>query len=154
MSQDAPVLDPSRFDNNRLKFAIIASRFNDELVGGLLKRTVENLIQAGVPETNLKISRVPGSAELPYASQLRAREGIYDAVIALGVLIAGETQHHDIISRTASMGLQQVSLNENIPVINGVIAAETLKQAEDRTIGKLDRGKEFAEAAIEMAHWR
>ena len=154
MSQDAPVLDPSRFDNTRLKIAIVASRFNDELVGGMLKRTIENLILAGVPEANLKIDRVPGSAELPYASQLRAREGVYDVVIALGVLIAGETQHHDIISRTASLGLQQVSLSESIPVINGVISAETLQQAEDRTIGKLDRGKEFAEAAIEMAHWK
>ena len=154
MSQDAPVLDPSRYDNTRLKIAIVASRFNDELVGGMLKHTVDNLIQAGVQELNLKIDRVPGSAELPYASQLRAREGIYDAVIALGVLIAGETQHHDIISRTASLGLQQVSLSKNIPVINGVISAETRQQAEDRTIGKLDRGKEFAEAAIEMAHWK
>lgn len=154
MSQDAPVLDLSRYDNSRLKIAILASRFNDELVGGLLERTVKRLIALGVPEANLKVDRVPGSAELAYASQLRAKSGNYEVVIALGVLIAGETQHHDIISRTVSMGLQHVSLTEGIPVINGVISAETLEQAKDRTIGKMERGKEFAEAAIEMAHWR
>jgi 6,7-dimethyl-8-ribityllumazine synthase len=154
MSQDAPVLDLSRYDNSRLRIAIIASRFNDDLVGGMLERTVKNLVLLGVPEANLKVDRVPGSAELAYASQSRARSGNYDVVIALGVLIAGETQHHDIISRTVSLGLQQVSLAESIPVLNGVISAETLEQARDRTIGELNRGKEFAEAAIEMAHWR
>lgn len=154
MSEDAPVLDLSRLDNSGLKIAILASRFNEELVGGLLERTVKNLILLGVLETNLKINRVPGSAELAYASQLRAKSGAFDVVIALGVLIAGETQHHDIISRSVTLGLQEVSLSENIPVINGVISAETLQQAKDRTIGKIERGKEFAEAAIEMAHWR
>ncbi len=154
MSQDAPEFDFSQFDNSSLKFAIIASRFNEELVGGLLERTVNELHRLGVGEDRLKIDRVPGSAELAYAAQLRAREGQYNAVIALGVLIAGETQHHDIVSRTVTMGLQQVSLSENLPVINGVISAESYRQAEDRTIGKIERGKEFAEAAVVMAHWK
>ncbi len=154
MSQDAPVFDFSRFDNRPLKFAIIASRFNEELVGGLLERTVDELKKLGVPAENLNIDRVPGSAELAFAAQKRAREGCYHAVIALGVLIAGETQHHDIVSRTVSAGLQQVSLNEDLPVINGVISAESYRQAEDRTIGRIERGKEFAEAAVVMAHWK
>lgn len=154
MSQDAPVFDFTQIDPSPLKIAIIASRFNDELVGGLLERTVSELLKLGVPAENLKIDRVPGSAELAYATQIRAREHVYNVIIALGVLIAGETQHHDIVSRTVSLGLQQVSLNENIPVINGVISAESYRQAEDRTIGRIERGKEFAEAAIVMAHWK
>lgn len=154
MSQDAPNFDFSQFDNSSLKFAIIASRFNEALVGGLLQRTVDELLELGVLRENLRIDRVPGSAELAYAAQSRAREGAFNAVIALGVLIAGETQHHDIVSRTVSMGLQQVSLNESLPVINGVISAESYRQAEDRTIGRIERGKEFAEAAVVMAHWK
>lgn len=154
MSQHAPEFDFSQVDNRSLKVAILASRFNEELVGGLLERTVVELEHLGVQRDNLQIDRVPGSAELAYACQFRARERKFDVLIALGVLIAGETQHHDIVSRTVSLGLQQVSLQEQLPVINGVISAESYRQAEDRTIGRIERGKEFAEAAVVMAHWK
>lgn len=154
MSQHAPQFDFSQVDNRSLRVTLIASRFNEELVGGLLERTITELKRLGVQSENLHIDRVPGSAELPYACQCRARQHNCDVLIALGVLIAGETQHHDIVSRTVSMGLQQVSLQEQIPVINGVISAETYQQAEDRTVGRIERGKEFAEAAVVMAHWK
>jgi 6,7-dimethyl-8-ribityllumazine synthase len=154
MSQEAPIFDFSSFDNRNLRVAVIASRFNESLVGGMLERTLAALLELGVQREHIRLDRVPGSAELPYACQVRAQEGLFDVLVALGVLIAGETQHHDIVSRTVSMGLQHVALQHNIPVINGVISAETWQQAEDRTIGRIERGREFAEAAVIMAHWK
>ncbi|MCG8525715.1 MAG: 6,7-dimethyl-8-ribityllumazine synthase [Opitutales bacterium] len=145
-------IDPAECAN--LKIVILAARFNPELVDGMLQLTVERLKEIGLPEENIIIQRIPGSAELPYASQQALKSGVFDVAIALGVLIAGETQHHDIVSRTASIGLQQVALELEKPVINGVISAETYAQAEDRTIGKIQRGIEFADAAVEMALWK
>ena len=136
-----------------LRIVVLAARFNPELVDGMLKLTTERLRELGVFEDNITTKRVPGSAELPYASKQALKNGNFDVVIALGVLIAGETQHHDIVSRTASIGLQQVALEIEKPVINGVISAETYDQAKDRTIGKIQRGIEFADAAVEMALW-
>jgi 6,7-dimethyl-8-ribityllumazine synthase len=154
MSLDASTEDLSQYDHRSLRIAIIASRFNDRLVSGLMERTVASLVAAGLERDQVHISRVPGSAELPFACQVRARSGEFDAVIALGLLIAGETQHHDIVARSVTDALQHVALSTQVPVINGVIAAETQAQAEDRTVGRIERGKEFALAALTMAHWR
>jgi len=153
MSQDAPshLSKPDR--EGAWRIAIVASRFNPDLIDGLMERTRSRLDELGIKESRVDCMRVPGSAELPYAAQRLADCGRYRVIIALGVLIRGETQHHDIISRTVSFGLQEVALSRRIPVINGVISAESWEQARDRTIGPIERGREFAEAAVEMANW-
>jgi len=153
MSQDAPSHLSKPDPEGGWRIAIVASRFNPDLIDGLMERTRSRLDDLGINESRVDCMRVPGSAELPYAAQRLANCGRYRVIIALGVLIRGETQHHDIISRTVSFGLQEVALSRRIPVINGVISAESWEQARDRTIGPIERGREFAEAAVEMANW-
>ena len=133
------------------RVGVVAARFNTELVDALLTRVLEKLLAAGLKEKALTVVRVPGAHEVPWAAQMMARSGRRDVVIALGVLIGGDTSHHEMVGQSVSHALQRVSLDTRLPVINGVIVANTLVQAEDRTRGKISRGSEFAAAALEMA---
>lgn len=141
------------------KIGIVAARFNEALVDGLLARVLVTLRAAGVKERNLTVVRVPGSHEVPWAaSQLAARPfgklragGGRDCVIALGVLIGGDTNHHEMVGQSVSHALQQIALATGVPVINGVITTETPAQARARCVGKINRGAEFAQAALAMA---
>lgn len=145
-SAQAPQIDGSAFT-----FGIVAARFNPTLVDALLARVQEVLTAAGVKPSKIIIERVPGSHEVPFAAQALALKGKLDCVIALGVLIGGDTNHHEMVGQSVSHALQQVSLNARVPVINGVIVANNRRQAEARTIGKINRGVEFAHAGLEMA---
>ncbi len=142
----------SDFEAADFSFGIAVARYNQELTGALLSDVLATLTCAGVKIENIKILNVPGSGELPYTCSLLASSEMYDAVIALGVVIAGDTSHHQIIGDSTALALQQLALSEQIPVINGIIVANTREQAEARTIGSIRRGVEFAEAALEMAH--
>lgn len=136
-------------------FGIVAARYNAALVDALLARVVERLRAAGVREKNLRVARVPGSHEVPWAAAALARRpAACDCVIGLGVLIGGDTGHHELVGRSVSQALQQVALATRVPVINGVIVADTPAQARARCLGKINRGAEFASAALEMAALR
>lgn len=137
-----------------LQFGIAAARFNETLVDGLLARVVTALTAAGVADRAITIVRVPGSHEVPWAAQALARRGRCDAVIGLGVLIAGDTSHHEMVGASVSHALQRVALDSGVPVINGVIVVNSLAQAKARCIGRINRGAEFAAAALEMAALR
>jgi 6,7-dimethyl-8-ribityllumazine synthase len=134
-----------------LTFAIVAARFNEELVDGLLSRVLTGLEAAGVKSRKITVERVPGSHEVPWGVQAVAQARRPDAVIALGVLIGGDTAHHEMVGQSVSHALQRVALDTRIPVINGVIVADTQAQAAARCTGKINRGAEFAAAALEMA---
>jgi 6,7-dimethyl-8-ribityllumazine synthase len=134
-------------------FGIVASRFNERLVDGLLSRVVEELRRAKVKDANVSVVRVPGSHEIPWAANVAATEPC-DCVIALGVLIAGDTNHHEMVGLSVSHALQRIAIDTKVPVINGVIVANSLAQAEARCVGKINRGVEFAAAALEMADLR
>ncbi|MEO7413037.1 MAG: 6,7-dimethyl-8-ribityllumazine synthase [Opitutaceae bacterium] len=134
-----------------LAFGVVAARFNEELVDGLLARVVARLEAAGVKSEKITVERVPGSHEVPWAAQAVAQARRPDAVIALGVLIGGDTSHHEMVGQSVSHALQRVALETSVPVINGVIVANTRAQAEARCIGEINRGAEFAAAALEMA---
>jgi 6,7-dimethyl-8-ribityllumazine synthase len=134
-----------------LTFGVVASRFNQELVDALLARVLAGLEGAGVKASKVSVVRVPGSHEVPWAAQALAKGRRLDAVIALGVLIGGDTSHHEMVGQSVSQALQRVALETGIPVINGVIVANTLAQAAARCTGKINRGAEFAAAALEMA---
>ncbi|MBO7521489.1 MAG: 6,7-dimethyl-8-ribityllumazine synthase [Opitutales bacterium] len=140
-----------KFDASCYRFGIVAARFNEELTDALLNDALATIFCAGVPSENVRVMRVPGSGELPHTCNLLASSGDFDAVIALGVVIAGETPHHMIIGNSTAFALQEVALDCQVPVINGIVVAETRAQAEERTIGSIKRGVEFAEAALEMA---
>ena len=142
---------PSATSGSAFSLGIVAARYNPQLVGALLKRVEAGLAAAGVKAKRVSVIRVPGSHELPVAAQLLARRKGVDAVIALGVLIRGDTIHYELIAHAVTQGLQQVALTTGVPVINGVIVAETAAQARARCGGAIDRGAEFAAAALEMA---
>jgi 6,7-dimethyl-8-ribityllumazine synthase len=149
MSLDAP--SNPKIDGSHFTVGVVATRYNPELVEALLKQVIDQLAAAGVHNTAIQVERVPGSNELPFAAQLLAEEYELDVIIALGVLIRGDTIHYQLIAESATEGLQSVALSTRTPVINGVVVAETFEQAEARCRGKINRGAEFAHAALEMA---
>jgi 6,7-dimethyl-8-ribityllumazine synthase len=130
---------------------IVAARFNAELVDALLARVTAGLRAAGVKPGRIALVRVPGSHEVPWAVQALARRRRLDCVVGLGVLVGGDTSHHELVGQSVSHALQRVALETRLPVINGVIVADTRAQAEARCRGKIDRGAEFAAAALAMA---
>lgn len=137
-----------------LRFGIVAARFNEALVDGLLSRVAAGLASAGVKARDVRIVRVPGSHEVPWAAQQLAATGRCEAVIALGVLIAGDTNHHEMVGNSVSHALQGIAVGTGVPVINGVIVVNSEAQARARCTGKINRGAEFAAAALEMAALR
>lgn len=137
-----------------LRFGIAAARFNETLVDGLLDRVVAALAKAGVNAKDVRIVRVPGSHEVPWAAQQLAATGRFDGVIALGVLIAGDTNHHEMVGNSVSQALQGIAVGTGVPVINGVIVVNSVAQARARCTGKINRGAEFAAAGLEMAALR
>jgi 6,7-dimethyl-8-ribityllumazine synthase len=149
MSQNSPTA--LRLDGAKFRFAVAAARFNAELVDGLLGRLTEGLEAAGVKPGRIEIVRVPGSHEVPWAAGRLAASRRFDCVIALGVLIGGDTNHHEMVGQSVSHALQRVALDTGVPVINGVIVTDTLTQARVRCTGRINRGAEFAHAALEMA---
>ncbi len=152
MSADSPVAAPVKASSFRM--AIAAARFNGALVDALLARVTRRLAAAGVRAGNVSIVRVPGSNELPLAARLLVDGGGLDAVIALGVIIRGATMHFELIATASANGLMDVALDSRVPVVNGVIVAENAAQARARCAGRIDRGAEFADAAVAMAALR
>ena len=135
-----------------LKFGIAISRFNDLFTGQLLKGAVDCLIRHGAEEASIEIAWVPGAYELPIALQKLAQSKKYNALVALGVVIQGSTAHAGLINAQVARALTQISLDQNVPVIDGIVAAENLDQAIERCGSKAgNRGWSAAQTAIEMA---
>ena len=147
MSLQAPAA--LALDARGVTVGIAAARFNTAQVDALLARCRETLRAAGAAEP--VVVRVPGSNELPAAVQALAASARFDALIALGVLIRGETLHYEVIAHATAQALQQVALAVRRPVINGILTVENEAQARERCSGAADRGAEFARAALEMA---
>ena len=148
MSFDPPAYESEK-PSNALSIAIVAARYNTILVEALIENTLNTLKEYDIEPICLE--RVPGSAELPYAASLIEKSHSLDAIIVLGVIIAGETDHHSVIAYSGAYALNQISTEKNTPIINGVIVTNSQKEAEDRCGSKVNRGREFAFAAIEMA---
>lgn len=140
-----------RIDGSPYSFGIVCSRFNPDAVEALLENTLKTLRDAGVKEDKIRVMRVPGSNEVPWGVQILAGTGEFDCCVALGVLLRGGTVHFEVVAQSASDALQMISLNEMIPVINGIVVADTEEQALERTKGEINRGLEFGEAALQMA---
>lgn len=134
-----------------LRFAIVAARFNPEITDRLLASCARTLARRGVASSRVAIIRVPGSFEIPWAAQEAARTGKFDAVICLGAILQGQTPQNDHIARSVFQHLHDISLATRVPVILGIITPRTHAQAMARTRGGLDRGREAALAALEMA---
>ena len=134
------------------RFAIVVSSFNGEITQGLLDGARDALAEAEVGAGDVVVVHVPGAFEIPVAALRLAATGRYDAVIALGCLIKGETMHFEYIAAATSQGIMQVSTATGVPVAFGVLTAMTDEQAEARAApGSGNKGREAARAAIEMA---
>ena len=142
---------PSAIHGAPFRIAVVAARFNETLVDTLLARVVAGLRAAGVKAGRIDVHRVPGSHEVPWAAARLAATRRYDCVVALGVLIGGDTNHHEMVGQSVSHALQAIAVDSGVPVINGVIVTATLAQARARCTGKINRGAEFAHAALAMA---
>ena len=137
-----------------LRFAIVASRFNDEIVAGLLKGALDCLAQHGAADDAIEVIRVPGAFEIPQV--VRRVAGRFDAVISLGCVLRGETPHFEFIANQVTTELSRIASDTRVPVAFGVITCDTMQQAIDRSSpGAGNKGWEAALAAIEMANlWR
>jgi 6,7-dimethyl-8-ribityllumazine synthase len=135
------------------RFAIVAARFNSEIVDRLVDGALDGLKRHGVAESNIDLFRVPGSFELPLVAQKLGKGGEYAAVICLGAVVRGDTDHYDYVAGAAANGIASAALNSGIPAIFGVLTCDTMEQAADRAGGKAgNKGYEAALAAIEMAN--
>jgi 6,7-dimethyl-8-ribityllumazine synthase len=139
-----------------LRFALIASRFNDDIVDGLLRGAIDCLTRHGAADDVIKVYRVPGAFEIPTLTAKLIEAGGIDAVIALGCLLRGDTPHFDFISAQVTNDLSRVAIDARFPVAFGVITCNTHAQAIERSsAGSGNKGWEAALAAIEMANlWR
>ncbi|WP_269540496.1 6,7-dimethyl-8-ribityllumazine synthase [Cerasicoccus fimbriatus] len=138
-------------DASDLYFSIIAARYNGELIDVLIQRAVDTLVEHGANPENIDINRVPGSNEIPYLAGMHGLTGQYDCIIGLGVIIKGGTAHDEVIAHSTANALHTAAMSAETPIINGIITANTEEQAVERIKGPMDRGAEFARAAIEMA---
>lgn len=135
-----------------LKFGIVISRFNDIFTQQLLRGAMDCLERHGTDENSVTVAWVPGSFETPAAVQKLAQTRKFNALIALGVVIQGATSHASLINSQTARSLAQIGLNENIPVIDGIVSAENIEQAIERSGSKAgNRGWNAALSAIEMA---
>ena len=139
-----------------LRFAVIASRFNDEIVEGLLSGALQCLVRHGAADDSVAVFRVPGAFEIPTLARVLIGRGGFDAIVALGCLLRGETPHFDFISSQVTTELSRVAVETSFPVAFGVITCNTREQAVERSSkGSGNKGWEAALAAIEMANlWR
>jgi 6,7-dimethyl-8-ribityllumazine synthase len=135
-----------------LKFGIVVSRFNELLSNRLLEGAIDALVRHGVDRDAIDTALVPGAFEVPLVAKRLAETGDYDAVIALGVVIRGGTPHFDYVASEVSKGVAKASLDTGVPVMFGVITADTIEQAVERAGAKAgNKGWQAAESAIEMA---
>ncbi len=135
------------------RFAIVASRWNDFLTSKLTEGALDTLERLGAAEKNVEIFKVPGSFELPLTAQKVVESGKFDAVICIGVVIRGETPHFDYVAGGAAKGVSQVSMETGVPVLFGIITADTLEQALNRAgIKSGNKGVEAAMAAVEIVN--
>jgi 6,7-dimethyl-8-ribityllumazine synthase len=134
------------------RFAIVVSRFNEEICEGLLRGAREYFAEQSIPEEAVTIFHVPGAFEIPITAQRLGESGEYDAIVCLGCLIKGDTMHFEYIAESASHGIQQAAAATGVPMAFGVLTTLTEEQAVERSgPGAGNKGREAAAAAVEMA---
>jgi 6,7-dimethyl-8-ribityllumazine synthase len=135
-----------------LRFGIVVARFNEFITNRLLGGAMDALLRHGADEERIDVAWVPGAFEIPLAAAKMASSGRYDAVICLGAIIRGATPHFDYVAAEASKGIAKVGLDTGVPVIFGVITADTIEQAIERAGTKAgNKGWDAALSAIEMS---
>lgn len=136
-----------------LRFALIASRFNDSIVENLVRGAIDTLLRHGASEKQIELIRVPGAFDLPLVARRAAASRRFDAVVALGAVIRGATPHFDLVAGQCAAGLARASEDTGIPVAFGVLTTDTIEQAVERSGNKAgNKGVDAALAALELAN--
>lgn len=143
--------DSTKYDkvHRNLKIAIVRSNYHQDLTKSLESSCKEYLIVSGVKEKNIQAFEVPGSWEIPLITQKIASSKKFNGIIAFGIIIKGETYHFEILANECARALMNISLEFNIPITFEVLATYNLKQAEKRSKGKYNKGKEAARSLLE-----
>ena len=136
-----------RLDGQGLRIGVVWSRFNEEIVRELLTASDRQLVELGVAADDIDVVSVPGALEIPLALQWMAQSGRFDALVALGAVIRGDTYHFDVVANESARGVMDVMLEFGVPVANGILTTDDEAQARAR----LDKGAEAVRVAIEMA---
>ena len=141
------------YDNNLngagLRVGVVMSRFNLPVCEGLLSACVHELKRLGVADADMAIANVPGALEIPLVLQTMAQSGSFDALVALGAVIRGETYHFELVSNEMGAGVTRVGLDTGLPIANGVLTTEN----DDQAIARMrEKGADCARAAVEMAN--
>ncbi len=138
-----------RLNGKKLNIGIVQARFNADITNALANACKTELLALGVFEKDIDHVTVPGALEVPVALQAMAEKGTYDALIALGCIIRGETYHFELVANESGSAVTRVSLDYQIPVANAILTTENLEQALAR---QTDKGRDAAQVAVEMAN--
>ena len=148
-----PLTHQGRLNAEGYRFAIISSRWNDFLTARLVEGALDALERLGAKQEAVEMFKVPGSFEIPLTARKAAGTGNYDAVICLGTIIRGQTPHFEYIAAEVTKGIAQASMETGVPVLFGIVTADTLEQAIDRAGVKAgNKGFEAAMSAVELVN--
>ncbi|MBI5331736.1 MAG: 6,7-dimethyl-8-ribityllumazine synthase [Betaproteobacteria bacterium] len=136
-------------DGKGLKIGVIMSRFNIDVCEGLLSACQATLLKQGVAAADIRLATVAGALEVPLVAKKMAESGKYDALVALGAVIRGDTYHFEIVSNEMASGMTRINLDTGVPVANGILTTNTDHQATERMT---EKGRDAALCAIEMAN--
>ncbi|PKO62446.1 MAG: 6,7-dimethyl-8-ribityllumazine synthase [Betaproteobacteria bacterium HGW-Betaproteobacteria-18] len=138
-----------RLDGKKLTIGIVQARFNAGITDALAAACKAELLKLGVPEKNITLVQVPGALEIPVALLALAEKLKFDALIALGCIIRGETYHFELVANESGAGVSRVALDYQVPIANAILTTETLDQA---VVRQTDKGRDAARVAVEMAN--
>jgi 6,7-dimethyl-8-ribityllumazine synthase len=136
-------------EGKHLHIGIVQARFNESVTNALAKACLAELLALGVQEKNIRHVQVPGALEVPVALQAMAESNDYDALIALGCIIRGETYHFELVANESAAGITRITLEYQVPIANAILTTENMEQAVAR---QKDKGADAARVAIEMAN--
>jgi 6,7-dimethyl-8-ribityllumazine synthase len=148
---DSATLDSTdrRMKGRSLRIGIVQARFNEDVTDALAQACRAELLALGVAEKNIELVQVPGALEVPVALMAMAEKLKYDALVALGCIIRGETYHFELVANESGAGVSRVALDFQLPIANAILTTENLAQAVAR---QLDKGRDAARVAVEMAN--
>ena len=153
MPNDQPKIVEGELLARDLRFALIAARFNDFVVEPLLRGAVDVLKRHGASDKQIEIVRVPGAFDIPIVARKLALSRRYEALVALGAVIRGQTPHFNYVAGECAGGIARIALESGVPIAFGVLTTDTVEQAVDRAGGKAgNKGADAALVAIEMAN--
>ncbi len=142
-------LSGQRLNGKKLTIGMVQARFNEPITSELARACKAELLELGVAEKNIDLLQVPGALEVPVALMAMAEKLRYDALIALGCIIRGETYHFELVANESGAGVSRVALDYQVPIANAILTTENLEQAIAR---QTDKGRDAARVAVEMAN--